>query len=72
MREMGKTAERYKTVTVRFTIDLPTLVPADWDNDLINFHFNESSWCSSNIIEMLEEYDEEVGCLCGICKAEVL
>lgn len=57
--------------TVRFTIDLPMEFPDGWDDRLINFHLNESSWCCSNLIPLLDEYDEEHGCICGICKGEV-
>lgn len=60
-----------KTATVRWTINLPMEFPEDWDKRMIEFHFNESSWCCSNLIELLEKYDEEHGCLCGICEAEV-
>lgn len=60
-----------KTVNIKWTINLPVEVPDDWDNDLINFHFNESSWCCDNLIDLLEKYSEEHGCICGICKALV-
>lgn len=64
--------EKYQKRTVRITIDLPMDFPDDWDDKLIDFHLNESSWCFSNLIELLEEYDETHGCLCHICKAKVL
>lgn len=58
--------------TVRIEVDLPMEFPKEWDDKQINFHLNESSWCFSNIIEILEKYDEEHGCLCSICKGKVL
>lgn len=60
-----------KTITVHWTINLPMEFPEDWDKHMIEFHLNDSSWCCSNLIEMLEEYDKEHGCICGICRAEV-
>lgn len=58
--------------TVRFTIDLPMEFPDEWDSHMINFYINESSWCCSNLIDLLDKYDEEHGCICSICKGEVL
>lgn len=46
--------------------------PDDWTNDDIEFYLNESSYCLSNIIDKLDEYDQTVGCLCNICTAKVL
>ena len=57
---------------VKFEITLPMNFPEDWDDHDIWFHLNESSWCSSNLIPMLEEYDKECGCICNICTANVL
>ncbi len=57
--------------TIQWTINLPMDFPSDWDDDMIEFHLNESSWCCSNLISELEKYDEENGCICGICEAKV-
>ena len=46
--------------------------PSDWDDDMIEFHLNESSWCCSNLISELEKYDEKNGCICSICEAKVI
>ena len=62
---------QYQKRTVRIEIDLPMEFPKEWDDKLINFHLNESSWCFSNIIEMLEEYEKQHGCICRICKGKV-
>ena len=33
---------------------------------------NKSSWCCDNLIDLLEEYSKENGCICSICEAKVL
>lgn len=60
-----------QTKTIQWTINLPMDFPSDWDNDMIEFYLNESSWCCSNLISKLEKYDEKNGCICGICEAKV-
>ena len=71
MKRMAELLSDRKIVNVKWTINLPMDVPAEWDKDTIEFHYNESSWCCSNLIELLEKYDKEHGCICQICKAEV-
>lgn len=61
-----------QTKTIQWTINLPMNFPSDWDDDMIEFHLNESSWCCSNLINELEKYDEKNGCICGICEAKVV
>jgi hypothetical protein len=51
-----------KFVIVRETFELMVSVPADWDGDMVNFHRNESSWCSSNVAAEIEEQQEEGRC----------
>lgn len=63
---------KYKKVRIQWTIELPMDVPEEWDKEMIEFYFNESSWCCSNIIDDLQQYDKDHGCICGICKAEFL
>lgn len=56
---------RSRTVVVRMQVDLVVAVPEGWDEQMINFHRNESSWCASNVIEELNELVERTGgCLC--------
>lgn len=57
--------------TIQWTINLPMDFPSDWDNDMIEFYLNESSWCCSNLISELEKYDEKNDCICEICEAKV-
>ena len=63
---------KHKKVRIKWTIELPMEVPEEWDKEMIEFYFNESSWCCSNIIEDLQQYDKDHGCICNICKAEFL
>lgn len=58
--------------TVEIKIKLPMEFPSDWDDKLIDFHLNDSSWCMDNFIDLLDEYSKEHGCICGICEAKVL
>lgn len=39
-----------QTKTIQWTINLPMDFPSDWDDDMIEFHLNESNWCCSNLI----------------------
>ena len=34
-----------QTKTIQWTINLPMDFPSDWDDDMIEFHLNESNWC---------------------------
>ena len=47
--------------SVRFEIILPMEFPDHLDDWDINFSLNESSWCMSNLIDMLQEYEREHG-----------
>ena len=58
--------------TINWNIKLPMEFPDDWDTGLIEFHLNESSWCCDNLIDLLQRYSEEYGCICNICEAEVI
>lgn len=60
-----------KIKNIQWTINIPMSFPADWDNEMIEFHLNESSWCCSNLIDELQKYDKENGCICSICTAKV-
>lgn len=37
---------RQRTVVIRYQIDLVVAVPEDWNPDMINFRYNESTWCA--------------------------
>jgi hypothetical protein len=60
--------DEYQTrrVKVLYEIEIEVDVPEDWDKDMIEFHRNESSWCSSNAVRDIIEYQKSMGteCLC--------
>lgn len=61
---------------VRFVFELEKEFPSDWDDSLIEFHMNESSWCVNNAIDDLESYalklEEQGYCLCASFKGELV
>ena len=59
-------------VKVRYIITMERDYPVSWDKNMIEFHMNESSWCSSNIIQELEEHEKDHGCICDIVVGEVV
>lgn len=63
-----------KKVRVRVTLDYDITVPYSWDSGQIEFHRNDSSWCSSNLISELEEQfgEDSEQCLCGRASFEVM
>lgn len=53
--------------------------PAHWDDDLGEFHKNESSWCASNMIDderysglPLPQAEREDDCICGLVRFECI
>lgn len=62
---------REKTVVVDFTVRLVVRVPDSWRKGDVDFRYNDSSWCGSNLIDMLESVDRDdpkdtsKACLCG-------
>ena len=64
---------RSRTVKVDFTIHMVMDVPESWDESSINFRFNESSWCTSNLLDELQRREEDTGrCLCMITDAKYI
>lgn len=59
-----------KRVKIKYTIELEVDVPYSWEAHEIEFQRNESSWCASNLIDELKDYEEKHGCLCGITTCE--
>lgn len=53
-----------KRVQLKMTINYPAQVPASWDKDQINFHRNDSSWCSDNALDELQDLTDDDNCLC--------
>jgi hypothetical protein len=60
-----------RDMTIRFSFEIKIPLPAHWEGSSAEFHYNEGSWCSMNIVNMLEEHMEKhQSCLCDIVKAE--
>jgi hypothetical protein len=55
-----------KRVKVRLTVEYEVEVPASWAKEDVEFHRNDGSWCSDNLIPELEALAESQGCLCGV------
>ena len=53
-----------KKVLVRATIEYEVNVPNNWKKSDIEFHRNDGTWCSSNMLRELDEIIKEDGCLC--------
>lgn len=63
----------HRPVKIRVTMDI--IVPAvrSWDKHMIEFRFNESTWCADNIMDDLQRYTKGAGgCLCGHTEIEYL
>lgn len=43
-------------------------VPKEWDENMINFYFNESSWCADNMLDLLIERSQKGKCSCDIAE----
>lgn len=59
-----------RTVRVRYIFDLDISVPAEWDQEMVEFHRNESTWCATNALAELEKVDKTDGCLCSRMRCE--
>lgn len=51
--------EARKLVAVRMTVHIQVEVPADWDDDMVEFWLNESSQCANNQVRDLQKQSEE-------------
>lgn len=56
-----------RTVVVEFTTRMVIEVPRVWDENMINFHMNESSACMSRWVEQLFLETNQSPNLCTIC-----
>ncbi len=63
---------RCRTVVVEFAFRITRAVPEHWDAKHIEFHMNEGSWCTSNILCELEALDNRLGCLCWEAEGKFL
>jgi hypothetical protein len=66
----------HKKVLVKIEMEIEIEVPSFWDEDAINFHYNEGTWCANNIPELIQEYlagfDEGQCVLCPAFSAKYL
>lgn len=61
----------HKRIKVRATIEFDIEVPHHWDKQMIEFHRNDGTWCSSNLQNDIDTYKESTGsCMCGETKIE--
>ena len=57
---------------VQITINLPMNFPLDWTIQDIEFYLNDSSYCCNNLIDLLQQYSKQHGCICGITKCRII
>lgn len=57
---------RQRSVVLQVTLAYVVHVPQDWTKDQIEFHRNEGTWCTNNMIRELERAAEadKLKCLC--------
>ena len=53
-----------RTVVVKMEIDLVVAVPESWTPEEIEFHRNDGSWCSSNVLGELKRLAKAKDCIC--------
>lgn len=63
---------RVRTVVVEFKVEMLVTIPETWTQEQIEFHYNDGSWCATNVIAFMEEQDERLGCLCNTVEAAFL
>jgi len=62
-----------KKVKITYTFDLEIEVPYSWGKKQIEFHRNESSWCSDNAIrDLVASSINKDRCLCDGFEAEYI
>lgn len=61
---------RSKTVVVDFTFKTVLAVPEYWNEEQINYHYNDGTWCADNILYDLLERASDVDCSCRICETK--
>lgn len=66
-----------KQIVIELTVTMLRTVPTDWDEQMINFWYSESSHCMSSEIADLHEWNEKAekyGCCdsCGRTTAKLL
>jgi hypothetical protein len=55
---------RQRTIVLKLEMEIVIDVPEFWDRETVEFHYNEGSWCSSNMDIWLTRMEKHKGCLC--------
>ena len=63
---------RERTIIIEFKCSLLVSVPEDWGTEMIEFFFNDSSYCSSNLIDELKKLDKHNNCICPFSEVNYL
>ena len=62
-----------RPVRVRITFEIVVAVPRSHTKEQLEFHWNDSSWCTDNIMNDLARYSESrERCLCPVSTFEYL
>ena len=62
-----------RTVRLKVTFEVDYAVPDDWDDDMVLFHCNESSFCTDNLLsDKLEQSKKSGNCTCSPHDVELL
>jgi hypothetical protein len=62
-----------KPIRLRVTLEFDTWEPAIWDDDMILFHRNESSWCADNFVaELSDAVASTDECFCKDARFEIV
>ena len=62
-----------RDMNIRFSFELKIDLPAHWTKEDAEFHYNEGSWCSMNVMALLEAHMEQYNsCLCDIVEAKAI
>lgn len=59
-----------RKVIVRAIVEYEVSVPNSWSPEMIEFHRNDGSWCSNNMLGELDDIREEDDCLCHCTRFE--
>ncbi len=61
-----------KRVRVRYSFEIEIEVPHHWDEQMVLFHRNDSSWCADNALAELEAITNGDDCLCNAFQCEYI
>lgn len=61
------------TFKIRMIVEYEVDYPDDWDEELVEFHLTESSWCGNNALQDIKKFLDTTGeCLCKHANFELL